>query len=285
MSTSVQSLTFSQTTDAQFRAWGSGIAAGLIAAGLIQTADTGQINWTTVLTPSGTNQSRGYEIYRFSDALQATRPVFIKIEYGSFSSALFPSIWITVGTSTDGAGTINSMLQSARRQFAFSAAVGTVQNCYFSGDGSYINFMIPNSSVQLMQCIERTRSAAGVATNEGLSWYGYAQNTAGGSQETVLSFLNLTVGTGTAPTFVWAGTHWSTAVVGADVYFFPRITPVPKVTYDLALMLGYQADLVNLTPISVTNCGAAHTYLPYLGLNPTITSNNGASVSAMMRYE
>lgn len=97
-----------QTTNAEFRAWGSGIAAGIVAAGLVKTTDTGQIDWTTVLTPTVANTKRGYEIYRFNDALQATRPVFMRFDYGSGAYVYNPMIWVTVGTATDGAGTITA---------------------------------------------------------------------------------------------------------------------------------------------------------------------------------
>jgi hypothetical protein len=33
-------------------AWGSGIAAQIAAMGLVQTSDTGQINWATVTRPA-----------------------------------------------------------------------------------------------------------------------------------------------------------------------------------------------------------------------------------------
>ena len=35
-----------------FRSWGSTISTQIAAMGMVQTADTGQINWTTVGTPA-----------------------------------------------------------------------------------------------------------------------------------------------------------------------------------------------------------------------------------------
>lgn len=64
------------TTDAAFRTWGLAYNAKLAAAGLVQTADTGQIDWATVLAATAINTVQGYEIWRFDDALQATVPVF-----------------------------------------------------------------------------------------------------------------------------------------------------------------------------------------------------------------
>ncbi len=100
-------LTADSSTDAAFRAWGGGISAAIAGLGLVQTADTGQINWTTVNKPAGVSTWTGYEIWRFADALQATVPIYFKLEYGSgASNASFPAMRITVGTGSDGAGTI-----------------------------------------------------------------------------------------------------------------------------------------------------------------------------------
>lgn len=100
------------TTDAGFRAWGSELSAKLQAAGLVQTADTGQINWTTVTRPGSVNNAAGYEIYRFDDALQATAPLYIKLEYGTGNVADRPCIWVSVGTGTNGAGTLTGSVSN-----------------------------------------------------------------------------------------------------------------------------------------------------------------------------
>lgn len=121
--------------DADFRLWGGGISAAIAAVGLVKTADTGQIDWATVVNPSTVNQKRGYEIWRFADALQATHPVFIRLDYGSGPTASAnPQIWYTVGTATNGAGTITfdpaypnsllpqrQMLQTASADWHFTA--------------------------------------------------------------------------------------------------------------------------------------------------------------------
>lgn len=101
MSTYSYSAVINHTTDAGFRAWGSGLSAGLALCGLTQTADTGQINWSTVLKPAQ-GAAAGYEIWRNID-----NSIYIKLEYGSNSnSATYPSLWITVGTGSNGTGTI-----------------------------------------------------------------------------------------------------------------------------------------------------------------------------------
>lgn len=99
------------TTDAKFRTWGSAVSAAIVASGLTVTADTGQINWTTVTRPTGATTKAGYEIYRFNDTLQSTYPIFIRIDYGSGANASGqnPDTWLTVGTGSDGAGNITGV--------------------------------------------------------------------------------------------------------------------------------------------------------------------------------
>lgn len=91
------------SSDATFRVWGGEFNSKLIAAGLVQTSDTGQINWTTATRAAG-----GYEIYRFNDSLQATAPIFIKLAY-SVGGITPPKITVSIGTGTNGGGTLTGI--------------------------------------------------------------------------------------------------------------------------------------------------------------------------------
>ena len=101
------------TNDATFRAIGSVIGPAILAVNLIQTSDTGQINWTSVTKPTTITTVAGYEMFRFHDSLQSTSPVYIKIEYGigSYSTTYF-GLWITVGTGTNGSGTLTGNISN-----------------------------------------------------------------------------------------------------------------------------------------------------------------------------
>jgi|GEM_PF-5465204 len=175
MATANPTLTFDSTSDANFRAWGSGISSALQTCGLVQTTDTGQINWTTVTRTNvaysggGIENVVGYEIYKFNDSLQATVPVFIKIEYGyigddnaSHSARVItaPVLFITVSNATNGAGAMNGTLLSGRTRVAGgtpesvgsstadgSGTTATPSPCFFSGNGSYINIALGVTTV------------------------------------------------------------------------------------------------------------------------------------------
>ncbi|HQR71238.1 MAG TPA: hypothetical protein PLE54_11580 [Burkholderiaceae bacterium] len=92
-------------SDANFRLWGAEIQTALLAVGCTQTADTGQINWTTV-TRAATNSDAGYEIYYINDSLHSTAPVYFKVYYGTAGGASAPRLKIEVGTGSNGSGTI-----------------------------------------------------------------------------------------------------------------------------------------------------------------------------------
>ena len=119
MTTASWSTPIDQTTDAGFRTWGLELNGKFSAVGLIQTADTGQINWTTVTRAAAGNNAAGYEIWKLSDS-----SLFFKIEYGSGAAQTNPALWITVGTGSNGSGTITGQ-SAARRQ---TGGADTVNN-------------------------------------------------------------------------------------------------------------------------------------------------------------
>ena len=108
MTTSTTLTPIDQSTDAAFRTWVAEIITQLAAVGLTQTADTGQINTSTV-TRAAINTAAGYTIWRFSDTLQSTSPIFLKLEFGSGSFNTNPQMWVSISTGTNGAGTLNNL--------------------------------------------------------------------------------------------------------------------------------------------------------------------------------
>lgn len=185
MAAAMMDLVLSNTGDANFRTWGKAVSDRLAAFGWVKTADTGQIDWATVTTPSAYNTARGYEVWRMADALQAQAPVFMKLEYGSGSggSPAALGIWITLGTATNGAGTLTGQV-GTRVQFSFSNEPSSTvaYRCVFSGDpgrfGMCLGVNTENANVYLWVVVERSKDAAGADTAEGVyrcgaSWAGW----------------------------------------------------------------------------------------------------------------
>jgi hypothetical protein len=126
MTTSVTTTVISHTSDADFRTWVAEVIAQITAVGIVQTADTGQINTGTATRP-GTNTNGGYAIFRFDDSMQGTAPIFFRIDFGTSFSATAVRMQLTVGTATNGSGTISG-LGIVATNFANGAPTSAVTN-------------------------------------------------------------------------------------------------------------------------------------------------------------
>ncbi|KUG39247.1 hypothetical protein [Acinetobacter johnsonii] len=116
----------------------------LIAVGLIQTTDTGQItDFSTIVVASGDwyhNKLHGYRVYRMNDSLASTSPIFIKVLYRTrfmyqTHSPHFFTCGLIVGSGSDGAGNIISAsdeIATIGVGFTANPSSGSVS------DGSYI---------------------------------------------------------------------------------------------------------------------------------------------------
>lgn len=136
----------------------------LDALGFPKTADSGQVNWATATLP-GSNTYTHYEVRRFNDAHQSTKPVFLKIMYGRFSqsSVNYPQVQITIGAATDGAGEIVGPSHTVTFMLASSP---DRTDWYGSTDGSGFALLlggsVANSSwARFFLVIERLRGADG----------------------------------------------------------------------------------------------------------------------------
>lgn len=148
----------SNSTAAQFRAWAQFIDAAF-KLGFVQTADSGQVDLATVAAPSSSNVSMGYRVYRTNDALT---PLFFRVEYGSGSISTYPGIWLTIGTGTNGAGTISGTVLLTRTQIANANSDTSTQHlCFASGANNRLTLamFLNTSAYPLWLSIERRKDA------------------------------------------------------------------------------------------------------------------------------
>lgn len=125
------------STLANFKQWAQVISNFMTTAGWSQSSDTGQVNWGTIgSVPTSGNYV--YEIWQPNDGLTN---FFLKIEYGTNGTAI-PSLRLSIGTSTNGAGTLSGLVAGP---FLAPAAATTVTstttqwNCFLSGAAGRIN--------------------------------------------------------------------------------------------------------------------------------------------------
>lgn len=161
-----------QGTDVDFRKWCQGIHDALVATGWAQTSDTGQVDLATVSRPTTAAQVAGYEVWRLNDALQATAPVFLKIEYMKGGSTVNNvALGITVAQATNGSGTLSSFLFTRSVTFTSTSALGSATEyaSYASGDGSSFCLVLwpgLNTAICVALTIERSRNVSGDATGD-----------------------------------------------------------------------------------------------------------------------
>ena len=102
-----------------FKQWVTELAAMLDFMGLAKTADTGQINIAAIAAVPAINVSAGYEIRALLD--KPNFPLYFKIEYGTNGTTGRPQVWLTIGSSSDGAGNITGFIFQARLATGYSS--------------------------------------------------------------------------------------------------------------------------------------------------------------------
>lgn len=275
----------SNSTDALFRLWGANIKAQLAAAGWVNTADTGQINWTTVLAPTLANTVQGYEIWRMADALQATVPIFLKLEYGSGSAAGNPAVWVVLGSGSTGAGALTGVLST--RQQVTGTLTATPCNWYISGDTNRFGFALASSAGNsFLLSIERTVDVSGVVTGEGAllivknlnSWSQVAWNQITGPYTATWELTIGALGPAVAPAGVW-GTQLAVYPIyhNKGVFLNPGLNCLAYI----------DATIGAFSTISFSIYGGTHTYMTLGGTgfaNP-FRANPISTGAMMIRYE
>lgn len=108
MTTATLAHVINATTNAGFRAWVIDMQTLFAAAGLVMTADTGQIDTATVVIGDASVAFWGYNIYRLPDS-----SLYFKFEWGTWTGGgNNPGIAITVGEGSNGAGTLTGAVSS-----------------------------------------------------------------------------------------------------------------------------------------------------------------------------
>lgn len=290
-------------TNAEFQTWGGTISAAIANCGLVQTTDTGQIDWGSVQAPTAAYVMMGYEIWRFNDALQNTAPVYLKLEYGSGAGGqTAPCLRWSLGSGSVGNGTLTGL--GVRDESGFSGNTYVILNTsgvfvnntlltYISGDNNRLvlalNARGTGSAVGygIFLSLERTVDTYGNPTPLGvlatwraaspthgqLVWnskIGWIGTEAGGSW----GILVPTTGGGTSgsntavyPVFHnWGGGAFLNPGLNVLTYFTDEITAGTSNTF--------------------TYYGASHTYMP-LGNTQiyAIDPRGNNHVCAMMRWE
>lgn len=291
MTTNTYNTPIAHTNDADFRAWYQALETALIAVGLSLTADTGQVNTATMVRPA-TNAYAGYRILQFNDTLQATAPIIIKLEPGTGSVATYPSLRISVGVATDGAGTLTGTLKTATMLCLKSTAalISTVNNypTYVCGIEGYtgVGFKLEAQASSGLGGFHICRScdSSGAPTADGVTLYGAV---GGNVVAQCLSFSANTVYAAANTNYCLVPMSMTSSVVGLDVQAYKHYAPAPRVRCNPFLLTIHAGDVTIGTNFTQTPIGAtSHNYLSLgTGGGASAGAGGGSNFGLAMVYE
>lgn len=183
--------TFTSTyINSEIGALAASVKSAMLAVGLVQTADTGQANPASLTTPGTANTSAGFLMFRFNDEAQATRPLFVRVDFmttARTTGAESGNPWLrfTIGRGSDGAGALTSTIFTAEPgRIGSTATTNAGQSsalpCIASGGEGYFALVMlmgrmgGNGGVCPSLVIERTSAGAGLMVMVGQSTQGTA---------------------------------------------------------------------------------------------------------------
>lgn len=172
------------SSDALFRAWANFIHNALVTTGSwTDEAATGEVNLATMTSPGANNTYAGYKVYAMGDALQATYPCFLKVEYGRGNGVNFASLRLSVGTVHDGAGNLTGTQAVLSEVVGANVASASSLNCFASATDAraVVAMFADNGGSTYSFCfgVERSKDASGADDGTGIVFFtaGYTTGT------------------------------------------------------------------------------------------------------------
>ncbi len=281
------------SSDALFRACVSSIDTFFTTAGWTLTADTGQIDPTTVNKPVAADTPAGFRMYRTNDGLTN---VYCKAEYGSaVASANKFGMWLTYSTGTNGAGTCSGRV-STRTQISPSGA-GAISSGTPNGSGEYTCLMSGSSGRMTLALFVNT-------DNTGACMFSHFERVpnASGTARTDLVAIVMEAATvwtvqpmwidGVGPSIATATTlncvsnASNTAADGSDYVTFDTRMNVPGPTSALRGIQGYhKLDLADEQTYVASVYGAAQTWKTVGHFINGVMLRATGTTCILMRYE
>lgn len=290
----------SDTTD-HIRSWAGLILLLLANAGWVRTSDTGQTDLASMPAASVVNTVCGFQIWRMNDSLQATAPVFVKFEFGSGTGLGQASLWVTIGTGTDGAGAITGIIQSQTRiSPTYSADPSSLGASVFYGSGETNRLVFlargtvtSNNYIQrIFLSIERTHASDGSDSNNGLMLFG--ESSTGSTTTNVVANVHVyrvvSFGEVQAPTSTTIGAYCPSGSTWAYGGNYIGVCPVvffqgAPINPSKNMLVYLNGDITYLSQTVISCYGTELNWLPLgTSLISTVASSN-ANSSFLIRWD
>lgn len=274
------------TGNAGYIAWRDELFSELVLCGLVQTADTGQYTAGAGTRPA-TSTVGDYIILRLSNSA-----LYFKIETGTGTAATTPQSWITVGTGSNGSGTLTG--QTSTRTIwtvggapTSTAVAYTTYLCVVTDAFSITwkaNGFISSASPGGILCVGRTADSTGATTSTG-----YGLFISGSSNASVMQSVRTaaTAETYTAHSFfsLVPGNVSSSALQNGDLQVYQTWLTMPDVQPFLYACVYVIAEVTELNTISATLFGStAHSYLAvgkHTGSGTVANSNQAYAIAVI----
>jgi hypothetical protein len=250
-------------SDAVFREWGLEFSTKLGLVGLVQTADTGQINWTTVVR-AGANADAGYEIWRMNDTEQTPYPIFFKITYGTANGVSAPRIRFQVGRGSDGAGALTGTFVSSTELMHSNAATAqtadTTRQSYMSCVRGWFGVVWKVGAINGCFLFNRECDTSGVSSGPGYFVHWGSSNQASWTRRLSVNWNDATSiasTTGVDGQICLNPLSRAVSTVGADIQGYTAFAPFPRVKGMFGVMGVISTELAiggtfTYTPVGVT---------------------------------
>lgn len=315
MTTSTIAVVIGNDTLAHYVGWGQAVSDRIAATGMTKTADTGQVAWGSVATLPTASAYPHYEIWQFTDTLQATMPMFMKIEYGAASTVGNPAIRIQFGTGTDGAGMLTGVTSRQQGTNNLVASTSATSNIYAAGDGSFLTLIVGlpyngplYKTPLIMALFDRSRDNTGSAVGDG-AFVGFIANSGNSSlgnnynsdippsavyQQMYSTSLGVWGTASPGMPVLLGGNHFGTAFTLSESGAMPMVTLHPLPHPGLACLGAYKDDFIAGMVVSINVLGSLHTYIALdstvnscnpMGFASTFDNSNGLIHSLLVRYE
>lgn len=289
MTTRTYTSVVDHTGNAGYIAWRDQLFSELLLCGLTQTADTGQYTAAAGTRP-GTNTSGDYMIARLANSA-----LYFKFETGTGGGATTPQMWITVGTGSNGSGTLTGQTSTRSTWCINSAPTSTVTTyttylCVVTDAISVVwkaNGFSGSTAPGGALCVGRTADSAGATTSTG---FGVFRNAAANQStfQSVRTASTATTYTDSGNFALVPGNPTSSALQNGDLQTYQVWLNVPDVQAFLWATVYVIAEVTELNTISTTLFGStAHSYIAVGGINGasgTVANANTAYAIAFI-YE